>query len=373
MNKKLLQSIILKNFKCYTQKEFPLSQLTVFCGNNSVGKSTAIQALLLAMQNNFSSELEFTGHFLQLGSYSDIHNKDADEDSMSIGLNTPLGIVEWGYLDAEFDNNKQAEVEEAPLPLLTETSTEAALEWLKESYSSEFTFLCAERWGPRSNYPYSTQRRSQNWLGVNGEYTPQVLKQNLNFQLVADDIRIHEKALSPHLTNNLRAWMSEISPGIDIKPETFKDADMATNRFEFGGYTLRAANVGFGLSYVLPVVLSLLLSKPGGLVIIENPEAHLHPRGQSYLGRLIALAAEAGVQVIVETHSDHIMNGIRIMPRLAKVNPANIIFYQINDSVGDDKVKAITVNSQGQFSEWPEGFFDQQVIDMKILLSGREE
>ncbi|WP_180834594.1 AAA family ATPase, partial [Vibrio parahaemolyticus] len=68
---------------------------------------------------------------------------------------------------------------------------------------------------------------------------------------------------------------------------------------------------------VLPIVLALLVTKPGGLVIIENPEAHLHPKGQSYLGRLIQRTAEAGVQVIIETHSDHLLNGIRVAARLS--------------------------------------------------------
>ncbi|WP_244916936.1 DUF3696 domain-containing protein [Vibrio coralliirubri] len=372
MSVEILSSITLDNFKCYEMKEFTLSNLTVFCGNNSVGKSTAIQAFLLAIQNNFSSKLEFTGDFLQLGSYSDIHKKDSDKDGMSISIKTPRGVATWGYIEKEFDTDVIGRIEEAPLPLLPVHSQEEARDWLKEKYLSDFTFLSAERWGPRANYPYSTQRRSPNWLGTHGEYTPQVLHRNRNFQLDLGDVRIHESTKFPHLNQNLRAWMSEISPGVNIEPTTYKEADMATNQFNFGEHTLRPANVGFGLSYTLPVVLSLLLTKPGGLVIIENPEAHLHPRGQSYLGRLIALAAEAGVQVIVETHSDHVMNGIRLMPRLGKVNHSNIIYHQITDKLGDDKVKTITVNSQGQFSEWPEGFFDQQVIDMNILLSGKE-
>ncbi|HCE2477906.1 TPA: DUF3696 domain-containing protein [Vibrio parahaemolyticus] len=369
----MLSSITLNNFKCYQTKEFELSYLTVFCGNNSVGKSTAIQAFLLAIQNNFSSELELTGDFLQLGSYTDIHKKDAEEDGMSISIKTPVGSVAWGYMEKEFDIEMSARVEESPLPLLDDMTKDQARNWLKDKYSSGFTFLSAERWGPRANYPYSTKRRSLNWLGIHGEYTPQVLDRNSDFQLETGDVRIHDSVIFPHLTSNLRAWMSEISPGVSIEATTYKEADMATNQFEFGEHTLRPTNVGFGLSYTLPVVLALLLTKPGGLVIIENPEAHLHPRGQSYLGRLIALAAQAGVQVIIETHSDHIMNGIRLMPRLGKVDYSNILYYQITDKLGDEKVRSITVNSQGQFSEWPEGFFDQQVVDMKILLSGEDD
>lgn len=88
----------------------------------------------------------------------------------------------------------------------------------------------------------------------------------------SDDVRIH-----PNLTDgsvvgiaqNLFEWMGEISPGVFIKAQAFKHADITTNQYTFGGESYRAVNVGFGLSYVLPIVLALLVTKPGGLVIIE--------------------------------------------------------------------------------------------------------
>ncbi|TOF00700.1 hypothetical protein CGJ31_23900, partial [Vibrio parahaemolyticus] len=220
-----------------------------------------------------------------------------------------VGAVSWGYREEEFSSEKRKEVEEAPLPLL-DFSDETVRHKLRDLYKEEFIYLHAERWGPRSNYPYSTQRRSPTWLGANGEYAPQVLELLVkNIQTMPqEDARIH-----PNLANssaagvvqNLFEWMGEVSPGVFIKAQALKNADITTNQYTFEGESYRAVNVGFGLSYVLPIVLALLVTKPDGLVIIENPEAHLHPRGQSYLGRLIALAAQAGVQVIVETHSDH--------------------------------------------------------------------
>ncbi|EJT1897567.1 DUF3696 domain-containing protein [Vibrio alginolyticus] len=374
----MINEVTLNNFKCYKNQPFKFSKLTVFCGNNSSGKSTVIQSLLLILQNNFSTDLELTGDYVQPGSYNDIHNRNAEEDSLSILIDTSVGAVSWGYSEDEFSSEKRKEVEEAPLPLL-DFSDETVRHKLRELYKEEFIYLHAERWGPRSNYPYSTQRRSQTWLGANGEYAPQVLEFLVkNIQTMShEDARIH-----PNLANssaagvvqNLFEWMGEVSPGVFIKAQALKNADITTNQYTFDGESYRAINVGFGLSYVLPIVLALLVTKPGGLVIIENPEAHLHPRGQSYLGRLIALAAQAGVQVIVETHSDHIMNGIRLMPRLGKVESDNLLFYQvINEEGSITTVKKISVNSQGQFSEWPKGFFDQQVLDMEVLMTGREK
>jgi len=372
----MINEVTLKNFKCYKEQPFKFTNLTVFCGNNSAGKSTAIQALLLAFQNNFSSKLELTGDYVQPGSYDDIHNRNAEDDSLLIKFSTSKGDISWGYNDVEFDSQKRREVEEAPLPLLSSPS-DVIKEELRELYKDDFIFLTAERWGPRSNYPYSTKRRSEHWLGVHGEYTPQVLEAitRSSLRFPTQDARIHPKAdrdAVTSLADNLYEWMGEISPGVFIKAQSLKDADIATNQYRFGNHFYRAVNVGFGLSYVLPVVLALLITKPGGLVIVENPEAHLHPKGQSYLGRLIALAAQSGVQVIVETHSDHVINGIRLMPRLGLVEFEKISIYQVFNSGENSDVKRITVDEQGQLSEWPEEFFDQQLIDMDILMSGKE-
>ncbi len=171
----MINEVTLRNFKCYKNQLFELANLTVFCGNNSSGKSTVIQSLLLILQNNFSNKLELRGDYVQPGSYNDLHNRNADEDSLSILIDTSVGAVSWGYSEDEFSSQKRKEVEEAPLPLL-DFSDKTVLHKLRELYEDEFIYLHAERWGPRSSYPYSTRRRSQNWLGTNGEYAPQVLE-----------------------------------------------------------------------------------------------------------------------------------------------------------------------------------------------------
>lgn len=213
-------------------------------------------------------------------------------------------------------------------------------------------------------------------MGVNGEYAPQVLEFLVkNIQTMPhEDARIH-----PNLANssaagvvqNLFEWMGEVSPGVFIKAQALKNADITTNQYTFDGESYRAINVGFGLSYVLPIVLALLVTKPGGLVIIENPEAHLHPKGQSYLGRLIQRTAEAGVQVIIETHSDHLLNGIRVAARLSEnyIAGSSRVFFV---SPGEDQsnVEPIDIGDKGELSNWPSGFFDQQAEDIRTLMKG---
>jgi len=73
----------------------------------------------------------------------------------------------------------------------------------------------------------------------------------------------------------------------------------------------RPIHVGFGLTQVFPILVAVLSAPPGDILLIENPEVHLHPAGQALMGQFLADVARAGVQVILETHSDHVLNGIR--------------------------------------------------------------
>ena len=372
----MLNEIKLCNFKCYKKQGFSLSNLTVFCGNNSVGKSTALQALLLAFQNDFSANLELYGDFVELGTYRDIQNRDADFDSLLIEIHGNDSSLKWGYIDEEFDPEKRVQVEEAPLPMIHAPNDELITQRWNEQYDDNFVFLSAERWGPRSNYPYSTQRRSPSWLGIHGEFTPQVLADVVlsSKSLMNNDPRKHSQADGPTVADNLYKWMGEISPGVFIKTKSHKEANIATSQYQFGDHTYRAVNVGFGLSYSLPVVLALLSAKPGGLVVIENPEAHLHPKGQSYLGRLIALTAQAGVQVIIETHSDHLLNGMRLIARTkAEFDPSIFTLHYVYKGGEESKVDTISLTKDGKLSNWPDGFFDQQAQDMFTIMTGKAD
>lgn len=194
------------------------------------------------------------------------------------------------------------------------------------------------------------------------------------------------------LIDQVNAWLQVVSPGAQVRIE--KREVSGSERFiesvAFGRsgheHEFKPQNVGFGISYVLPVLVSLLTSVPEDIVIIENPEAYLHPRGQAEMGNLIARAAAYGVQVFVETHSDHVINGIRVAVKKGIVKPedVNIAFFERKGHaiIAEDgakrkeyyaDVRNIKIDNNGSLSEYPEDFMDEWNNQLMRLMRPRKK
>lgn len=365
----MINKVELKNFKCYTHQTFDLGMLTIFCGNNSVGKSTAIQALAIPFQSFFESKVSISGKLVELGNLNDIYSAYASDEELKISLTFDNNNFVWGELDVIEKKNQDYLSIIGPI----------VFKKIKNKYfkNNKFQFLEAERYGPRMYLKNNYDSSIDFWIGVKGEYTYQILNQITNTRLNLDknDKRILNPDEGLSVRRNIINWMSEISPGFNFDSDDVKEAGISHAQFQaYGSQKNKPINMGFGLSYAISIVTALLVTKPGGLVIIENPEAHLHPRGQSYLGRLIARAALSGVQVIIETHSDHLLNGVRVVARLEDDYEKGKfkVFYVAGGQASPSKVTEIDIGDKGELSEWPQGFFDQQAYDVKTLIKGVE-
>lgn len=215
-----------------------------------------------------------------------------------------------------------------------------------------------------------------------------------------DGMSLHKgnPMISPSCSDKLRlidqvnAWLQVVSPGAQIRIDRREVAGserfLQTVAYGRAGHEheFKPQNVGFGISYVLPVLVALLTSIPEDIVIIENPEAHLHPRGQAEMGNLIARAAAYGVQVFVETHSDHVINGIRVAVKkgIVKSEDVNIAFFERkgHDVEAEDgtmhkeyyaEVRNIKVDSNGSLSEYPEDFMDEWNNQLMRLMKPRKK
>lgn len=372
----MINSLRLGNFKCFQDETVPFKRLTLLSGVNGAGKSSIIQALLVLRQicqrGAFSvPEVSLSGDLVDLGRSADILFSSADEDTIWLELEAEeCPLLQAAFLvDIEGGEANWANLDEAQDVMQKMAERGVALFSggpFGNPGVADFNYLNAERYGPRKALPVDDRHGRLFDLGKHGEFVFDAL---LNHQdsiiLPADDKRALPEARGDRLRDHIEAWLHEISPGVQLDIAGVPRADMAVGSFSFGregslrSPEYRATNVGFGLSYILPVLAALLAAPKDGLVLIENPEAHLHPRGQTKMGELCARAAAAGVQVIIETHSDHVLDGCRLAVRDRVLERDDAVFHYLQQVDGRALRISPTIDNEGRLSEWPEGFFDQ--------------
>lgn len=366
----MIRTIRLSNFKCFRELELQWAQLNLLCGLNGMGKSSVIQALLLLRQSFDSRDLQegrllLGGNLVDLGTGIDVLFEGAEQETVEFELSSDaLGpcLLRFGYSES--------------LDLLNSLEDHFILpqKWHEvPPFGGNLVYINAERIGPRKFYMLSKSMAHRYNLGPQGEYALNFLNEYQTQPMAEGDPRCVE---SPNrlLREVVNYWLQDISPGVLLELKTIEEADAITAGFSFDKpgdvrtRSYRATNVGFGLSYTLPVVLALL-AKPGSLCIIENPEAHLHPRAQTKLAELAVQASIAGVQVIVETHSDHFMDGVRIAVHDGLITPDKIAFHYFERHGGRTEVSSPQIDIDGRMSEWPAGFFDQYEQNLAKLLA----
>ncbi len=376
----MITNLHLHNFKCFADQGIALRRLTLLSGLNGMGKSSVIQSLLLLRQSYqqgllTDTGLALNGDLVRLGTAQDVFNENASDDQLSLGLSSGNGEQhEW-----EFDYKASDDV----IRLREQSSTPNDSPLYHNSlFTDEFHYLQAERLGPRTSFGTSDYLvRHHRQLGPSGEYAPYYLS-IFGTQDIPNHALHHPKADAPALLNQTEAWMSEISPGTRINVDARPDMDLMSLRFSFVTGTnqsrpYRATNVGFGLTYTLPIIVATLAAKPQSLLLIENPEAHLHPKGQALMGELLAKTASGGVQVVIETHSDHVLNGIRLAVHGGDIAPEDVQLHYFERLERNDTVHHMVISPQidrdGRIDDWPDGFFDQWDKSLEELLEPRED
>ena len=373
----MLEFLTLSNFKTFKHQGLQLRPLTLLAGLNGTGKSSALQSLLLLRQSyqqrllaiSEGSGLVLNGELAQLGTGRDVLFDRAEEEEVGFALKMNEHEARW-----RFAYDKQADV----LRYMPECEVPQAI-YASSLFTDNFHYLEAERVGPRTFFEKANFLvREHRQIGTRGQYAVHYLDQFGDTE-VPEELH-HPKGRSSTLLEQVIAWMGDISAGTLIQVKGYGEMDLVRLTFGFQRADTtgdvryyRSTNVGFGLTYTLPVLVALLSSPGGALVLLENPEAHLHPRGQSQVGELIARAADVGVQVIVETHSDHILNGIRVAVKRGLANPDDVALHFFQRPANDSESSGIEVVSphidrDGRLDMWPEDFFDEYSKSLRNLL-----
>lgn len=365
------------NFKAFAEAEIPLGGLTLLTGLNSAGKSTVLQVFGLLRQSNDAGLFEdgeeqggflLNGPIVELGTGQDVLHEDyVPVEGVERGI--AIGLERGGE---QFLWTAAYQPESDHLPLVSGPG--AGLE-SQALFGRGFQYLKADRLAPAVSYPRSHEaaiRRS--FLGTRGEHAVNFLRYHADDPVVVPELR-HPKTDSAALLHHVDAWMQEICPGVNLAAEAIDGTDLVRLGYQFGtagvlssNRPLRPTNVGFGLSYVLPIVIACLTAGPDSLLLVENPEAHLHPRGQTRMAELMAAATSAGAQLVVETHSDHVLNGLRLAVKRGAISPADVCLLYFQRVQRQIEVVNPAMGPDGMLSEWPQGFFDEWENSLDALL-----
>ncbi|MFJ4627429.1 DUF3696 domain-containing protein [Streptomyces sp. NPDC088847] len=378
----MLESLTLTNFKAFAHQELRLAPFTLLTGLNSSGKSSVLQSLALLRQSYESGDLAPVGdreaglllneELVQLGTGQDVRHESYDDAGphIAFALRGDGGSEQWTALyEREADHLKLLQQVDGEM---VETFVEPAA-LLPTLFGPGFQYLKADRVSPQVSYPRSHHAvTTRGFLGAHGEHTVNYLRIHQDEPVAADPLILSDTS-SNSLLGQTQAWMQKLCPGVTLKAEDIAGTDAVRLSYRFGSGALasnsfRPTNVGFGLTYVLPIVVACLSARPGTLILLENPEAHLHPQGQTWMAYLASAAAASGAQIVMETHSDHVLNGLRLRVKqeLLSADATAVHYFRRKDQTSE--VVSPVIGPDGRLSEWPEGFFDEWENSLDQLL-----
>lgn len=353
----MVRQISVENFKCFSnEKTFRLVPLTILSGLNGAGKSSLIQALLMLKSSTSTRDNVVPDDIFphKIGAISQLIAQDfVGERQITLSAQTDKG--DWSFSYKLSGSSKQrlkviGDPQQCPDPLPT------------------IQYLNAERIGPRLNNGFGESEQLISPDGSNAAYLLNQAEQA--GLLIPDNLRMKDEPQK--LTYQVEKYLSAIVGLLELGYDV--DLDNAfiktTMRTPISSVPVTEPLTGFGFSYAFPIVVAGLLSTchPGDtMLIIENPEAHLHPSAQSNMGKFLALIAGCGVQVLIETHSEHIIDGARLQ-MASEGKTEQLLIHFFGQSERCLTTRELTVNEKGELSSWPKGFFDQKQQDLRALL-----
>ncbi len=391
----MLTQIELRHFKCFELLKLPLAPLTLLAGANASGKSTVLQALGLLHQSVkvsfLSNRLLLNGPVLRLGRTVDVIDQVHGRRSCSItlldsvvgeagtgpaGQHAPEGAKEvlyaWDFEGEPADRSLKlvsARLEDEVASQALGHEQLMPNEMLAGSIPfrlEDLRYLTAERLGPRDSYRLRDSEEDSA-IGPAGENAAALLEAGGSRNVIPDLVLAGEP---PTWLLQAQARMASFFPGCVLDLQQVPAAGVVTLGIRTSDDTPfhRPVHTGFGLTQVFPIVVAALSAKYDDLLLIENPEVHLHPAGQAQMGVFLAEVAAAGIQVLVETHSDHVLNGIRRAVKAGILEPEAAALHFFSARTEDaPQVQTPTLDAEGGVDFWPAGFFDQFDRDLSVL------
>jgi len=373
----MIKLLSIRDFKCFERADVNLGSLTLLTGFNAAGKSTVLQSLLLLSQGLRSSlskqHLPLNGALVRLGTAGDVIRRGSDGE-IAFHVSGFDADLEWSFSDADRDlldepiHGERLKIVNSPPE---SSSLKDDQKFLQEAVR-DLVFLGATRHGRQDVFPSSDDADPVNAdVGSEGQFAPWLYVRNADSPVEEEKRFPNDESVT--FRAQVDAWLGYLFPGASANAASISGTSYSRLEFRLGRSSAwsRPANIGYGLSYAFPLVVALLSAHKGQVVVIDSPEAHLHPRAQSRMGEMLAQFANAGVQVLVETHSDHVLSGARlaVQKKALEAEDLALHFFSGAQEGHGNGIVSPTIHSDGRLSDWPEGFFDQAEIDLMALAS----
>lgn len=350
----MLNSVDIKGFKSLHNESIKISPYTIITGLNSSGKSTVIQAILLAVKYSKEQNIYKMEPFTQyLDEFSAIRNKNINAKAVEISLSGKEGtcnvIVTSEGLSHEGDVN-------------------LGVDLTSKQETPELFYLNANRQGPEELALVSSSVK----VGTSGQYLFGHFN-NIKDNPMPEDLCYYKE--SKTIGYQVSKWLSFITEtNIELRTEVQSSSQVKVlfNDSKLG--QVSPLNLGAGMSYVAKVVILGLMAKKGDVIIIENPEIHLHPKAQSLLSVFFSFISNNGIQVIIETHCEHLINKARHLVYTNNIDSGSLAIHYKSDinspfiSLNLDK-NGHYIDSEEKKTTFPKGFFDG-TLDELIEIGG---
>lgn len=346
----MLKTIYVNGYKSIKELEVECSRLNLFIGTNSSGKSSLLQAILLVVQN-LERSYGLNGPLVSSGEFRETRNYSLKNDTIEIKLSNE----EKERVDLTICEDGKAYIEPREDGKLARTLN---------LVNRRVHFLSCSRIGSRD--VYNKNLSVSDMFGKNGEYAIDFLSKYKDEPLEKELICYHE---SYTLSTQVNRWLEYII-GARIQTEEIIGTDVVKASYNMvESFYARPKNVGSGVSYLISILIVCLGSHKGDMIIIENPEIHLHPLSQSRLCEFLYFISKADRQVFVETHSDHLFDAIRvgISQRTMEKEHIAINFFRLG-SDGCTRKHVIDIGKNGRIENPMPNLFDQFEVDLNKML-----
>lgn len=335
----MIKHIKIEDYKCLHNESLDIKPLTIVTGVNSAGKSSLIQSILLPVRRMGQNGQILLDNIVSL-TFDAIRNKYYNAKSIAIDIR--LDNTSISYHGTIERSEVLVSSEEHGLPIDIE----------KNLY-----YLSANRIGAELHSKISPKFN----IGVVGEYVLGAFEKEKSNALMSELIKDDS---SYTLSTQVNYWLSYI---LDIPTELQTESrldDVVEVRYKSDGLgNISPFQLGAGVSYLTKMLIMCLRANKNDIVLIENPEIHLHPASQAKVGEFLTFIANAGIQVIIETHCEHLIYkvGYEIYKKRFSKDDATILYKEGIQA----PFIVIDFKEDGKFThDFPEGFFDATLAEL---------